>query len=238
MILLHCPNCEYENKPGERFCASCGVPLDLKPCPSCGKVDSVKATVCTGCGAAFPPIDPAHVAENTSATADRSHANGPPLVLPPTTVIRAWPLIVVALTAAGLPLLWVYRDIMPLPKAWQSQVLSAESSNVAPPLPPAQPPAKNEPARKTGAPVAASQEQSVAEHEPVPKNPVPVQAVKTAQTMQSVQASRPKPPVQRAPAQPRVAAKPQPATKEGAATAGTCTEALAAVGLCDPGTTK
>jgi len=122
MLLIHCPNCQHDNTPGERFCAKCGVPLDLKPCPQCGKVDQLTARACSGCGAEFPPLVVAHVDEGIATAAPPPSEPEP---LPATPESRptqgALPLIIVAIVAGGIPLLWMNRAYIPLPKAWQVQ---------------------------------------------------------------------------------------------------------------------
>lgn len=217
MLLSHCPNCQHDNPPGERFCAACGVPLDLKPCPVCGKVDSIKATVCSGCGAHFPALPGVLTAE--SGTPDKPHAKPTPsVVTPPPSTMRALPLIVVALAAGGIPLLWLYRNTMPVPKAWQAPA-GSQATVPAPAPTPIPPPVKLEPVPPAQPPKAAPP--PVVEQVPPPPPPKP--AVKAA-----------------APARPatRTAAKttpePPPAQPAKAGQGTECTEALAAVGLCDP----
>lgn len=136
MLAIQCPSCHHDNTPGDRFCAVCGVPLNLKPCPQCGKVDLVTTKVCAGCGATFPPITltdskeesgvPATPSGNAASGVDHRERSGriaPPAIAAPTAhkevPTRAWPLILVAVVAGGIPLLWMNRDRMPLPKAWQ-----------------------------------------------------------------------------------------------------------------------
>lgn len=232
MILSHCPNCQYDNAPGERFCASCGVPLDLKPCARCGKVDSVTATVCSGCGAAFPPIGTSGGDVATGVRIAGSEwgqgekpAGIPSPVAPPAHAIGPLPLIVVAVVAGGIPLLWMYRNSMPQPKAWQPQGQVVTSGvAVSPPLLPVAPAAA--PAVPAAAPAA---------EKPVPAAPAATEEpVPAAQTM-AEPAPEPKP---KPAAASKPAAKPRPAAKEPQSSARACPEALSAVGLCDPAAAK
>lgn len=206
MLLIHCPNCDHDNTPGERFCAKCGVPLNLKPCPQCGKVDQLTAKLCSGCGAAFPPIALAHI-DNTEVMpepqAARETAPSGESPRPPSQ--GAWPLIVMAVVAGGIPLLWMNRARIPLPKAWQINGPDAAGSAVAPSAPPAAasaspPPAA--PAALTNAPIATA---PAADKEP-PKRASPA----------AHRHDRHRSPVKTASARP-------------------CTEALAALGLCELG---
>lgn len=235
MLLSHCPNCQHDNPPGERFCAACGVPLDLKPCPVCGKVDNIKATVCTGCGTHFPALTGLLGADaSTDADAPMPARPIPPLVPPPTTTSRALPLIVIALAAGGIPLLWLYRNTMPIPKAWQAQSPAIEATAPQAPLvaPPSatvsgqiSPPANAEPrpsvvATPTQEPaVAVPTEPPVAEKPVAPVKPASKPVIKT-----------PLAPAATKPTAPASAKPAAPTAPDG----GECTAALAAVGLCTP----
>lgn len=225
MLLSHCPNCQHDNPPGERFCAACGVPLDLKPCPVCGKVDNLKATVCTGCGAHFPALT-SLLGGETNADAPVSRPPIPPLVSPPPTTMRALPLIVVALAAGGIPLLWLYRNTMPVPKVWQAQTPGIEAA--APQVPQIAPPTT-----------------TVSGQISLPANAAPQPSIVATPTQEPAVAVPMAPPVVEKPAAPvKPASKPAiktplapPATKPAAPVApaaAECTEALAAVGLCTP----
>lgn len=232
MLLSHCPNCQHDNPPGERFCAACGVPLDLKPCPVCGKVDNIKATVCAGCGAHFPQLTGGSSVPEQSSPAAASHPRKPipPVVSPPSSSIRAFPLIVIALAAGGIPILWLFRNIMPVPKAWQAPAPSIEVPATT--LPPAHsgPAPAPTPALIPLPPPKAIQPPMVQEAPP----PAPAAVVPTKPPV----AARPVAPV-RAVAKPVVTAPPTPdAAKPAAPAAPECTEALAAVGLCDPKAAK
>ncbi len=268
MLLSHCPNCQYDNRPGERFCAACGVPLDLKPCPVCGKVDSVKATSCAGCGTQFPPLDGAPYPDEPGAH-DGAHPSVAPatVVPPPQSSMRALPLVIVALAAGGIPLLWAYRNEMPVPKAWQARGPAAEIPAPAPvspviPIQPAKsepspvatenlpatpaliplpPPANPTPVREARPQVA----NTVPEDKPVPPKkavPAPVATAKPPARTQSAPPAAVKPAVKPAarpaPKPTPVPSSPSPDREAKTPAAPECTEALAAVGLCDPKAAK
>jgi predicted amidophosphoribosyltransferase len=52
-----CPNCDYENASGQRFCGSCGRPL-FRVCPSCGKENPSDFSFCGACGSPLAPRAP------------------------------------------------------------------------------------------------------------------------------------------------------------------------------------
>jgi hypothetical protein len=110
----------------------------------------VTANACSGCGATFPPIalakpkDEQVAMETTAGVAapDMDKPEGrrrnslPPVVAqdaPKEETTRAWPLILVAVAAGGIPLLWMNRDRMPLPKAWQIASPQAKEASVTKP---------------------------------------------------------------------------------------------------------
>jgi hypothetical protein len=230
MLLSHCPNCQHDNKPGERFCAACGVPLDLKPCPACGKVDDVKARICTGCGAAFPPVSLTLGDDESLATElARPRSVSPPVVAPPSSPIRALPLIIVALAAGGIPLLWLYRNNIPVPKVWQPpSVQSTDAAAVAPPTlisPPAPVP---EPASVPAAAVPALEPATSSTPARIPLAPEPSEATAQPPVVDEPEVA----PVAKHGRAKKHAARSQSAQPK--ATAHECSEALAAVGLCDP----
>ena len=145
MFAVTCPYCQTVNKRGARFCADCGAPLHLKPCPKCGKVDDVTAKKCGGCGTAFPPLDLAEYrpeAEPVGAPAPPRGATAEeaPPAAAPHVAFKPGPLIVIALVAGGLPLLWMNRaQFMPSPEG-----LAPPPGRLAVPVAPA-PPAANVP---------------------------------------------------------------------------------------------
>jgi class 3 adenylate cyclase len=49
-----CLNCGNENRPGRKFCASCGAPLAFT-CPACGAPNEAADRFCGECGAALDP---------------------------------------------------------------------------------------------------------------------------------------------------------------------------------------
>lgn len=54
MFLNSCPFCEQVNPAGAKFCNACGGALHLVPCPRCGAVSEVTATVCYQCHSQLP----------------------------------------------------------------------------------------------------------------------------------------------------------------------------------------
>jgi len=44
-----CPNCGFENSPGAKFCANCGIPQGRR-CPECGSEVAEAARFCSNCG--------------------------------------------------------------------------------------------------------------------------------------------------------------------------------------------
>ena len=59
---MRCEACEFENREGRKFCASCGFALPVV-CPECGSANQASARYCGGCGrpladAGGPPSEP------------------------------------------------------------------------------------------------------------------------------------------------------------------------------------
>lgn len=201
MFAIQCSFCQHENVPGARFCAECGSPLHLRVCPNpdCGKVSDVNATRCEHCGTVLPKIT---LAEPGARTGDATPAAAPALESQPAkkSTIAALPLIIVAIVAGGLPLLWFNRAYLPAPKPWQGEVAKPPTAPLTPPLsPPLAPPVESKP---IPAPVATT---------PEPLKQEEAKAKSTRETKKIRQATA----TQEQPPRP-------------------CTEAVAAVGLCDP----
>jgi hypothetical protein len=238
MLAIQCPSCQHKNTPGERFCEFCGVPLDLKPCPNCGKVDLVTTQVCSACGEVFPHIALAPNGEasetyrpagNVAGETPASSRRGRPtysntIQAPPSSTeappSRALPLILVAIVAGGIPLLWMNRDRMPLPKAWHVQSTPPESASPLPAPAPVQAP-------------AATPQPVPAKNDPPKEEPEKERAAKQEPTEQKAPTKQ-----QSAPAQaPSAARQRESARTAGGTQAGTppreCTEAVAALGLCE-----
>lgn len=223
MLTTQCSFCHRENTPSARFCIECGSPMHLKVCANaeCGKVSDVSATVCEHCGTNFPKIALVSSAPpSTKVPVARRAEDKPPT--------RAWPLIMVAVVAGGMPLLWANRSSLPTPKTWQFSTPNAAPAVQAPPAPVA--PAVQAPtevARPPAAPAPVAAETSAA----APILPAPaeletkgVSPPATTQAGTDVARAVPKKPVKAA--QPKIA---EP--KE-------CTEAVAALGLCKFGAAK
>jgi hypothetical protein len=249
MFAVTCPYCRTVNKRGARFCADCGAPLHLKPCPKCGKVDDVTAKKCGSCGSAFPPIELAEFRADAeppvAAQAPRNEVADQTQAVPP-PALRPGPLIVIALVAGGLPLLWMNRAAF-MPSA---DSLASPPGRLAVPVAPVPaaphatlPPAQAVPAPPAVPSLSAPAVQSPAEEPPSPptveRSPAPPAAPAAAVEMTpraATPASAPKP--SKPPAKPAPkSAEPEPPIARPAADAATpareCTESLAALGLCD-----
>jgi hypothetical protein len=247
---MKCPFCQHENVSGTRFCAECGFSMHLKICPNpqCGKISDVGVAVCEHCGETFPKVTvapepatvapaaspvPANVPENAAGSAARDK---------PRTA--AWPLIMVAVVAGGLPLLWANRASLPTPKTWQSSTQDATKVEGAAPAPigKMKPPVVPE---LTPAPASAPiQAPSQAPADSAgSSSPAPAQAPAAG----NVDQGSPKPdPAGSAKKDPAASQKTGGSTKEVAKKAAKpptpkkqepprpCTEATAALGLCDP----
>jgi hypothetical protein len=229
ILLIQCPSCLHANTPGEYFCAACGVPLHLKPCPTCGKVDDAAAKTCSACGAAFPTLAPdqyvlADDVRHSSPVATARPADTPGT--PPPLANRAWPLVIVALVAGGIPFLWMYRANMPLPKAWQVQGQNAAGSAVTPaPLPVAVPPAASVATSAPAEPTPESKDLSPrGGAAPGPAADKAAQADQAKATQVGPVAANRKP-VAKPGTKPVMAGRPVPP--------GPCTEGLAALDLCN-----
>ncbi len=61
-----CPSCDASNPPANRFCGSCGSPLE-RTCPSCGASNPTGNRFCGSCGAGL--------LEGAAAAPDRSHGS-------------------------------------------------------------------------------------------------------------------------------------------------------------------
>ena len=59
---MKCPNCQFDNPEGAKFCNECGNKLELS-CPECGKINPVGSKFCNECGHDLqtpkeaPPVD-------------------------------------------------------------------------------------------------------------------------------------------------------------------------------------
>jgi predicted amidophosphoribosyltransferase len=65
-----CPNCQAENRPGARFCRSCGATL-VTVCPFCGAATELGQAFCDECGSPLggeprPSAEPAAPREPTA----------------------------------------------------------------------------------------------------------------------------------------------------------------------------
>jgi hypothetical protein len=217
MPSIICPFCQHQNSSGTRFCSECGCSIHLTICPNpqCGKISEVGAAKCVHCGHVFPEIsDVPAGTENAAGLEVNPKYDGDsttPVKEKPRT--SALPLIMVAIVAGGLPLLWANRALLPTPDTWKrSTADSSKPNSILPPkitlpspsttpaLPPPTTPTDSaaQPAAKIDSSSAVMTAKTKATTGDTPKKVTKTPRVKSAE-------------------------KPRP-----------CTEATVALGLCDP----
>lgn len=222
--------------------------LKICPNPQCGKISDVGVAVCEHCGQAFPKVAAAPETAAMAPAASPAQGNAPGNMAGPADRDKprtaAWPLVMVAIVAGGLPLLWANRASLPTPKPWQTGTpdakkaegaASAPIANIKPPVVPELVPAPTSAA--TPAPPQAPAGSAL-----------PSSAVPAATPASAVDQDKPTPsasagntkkdpqvPPQTGDASKETAKKaaktPSPKKKEPPRS---CTEATAALGLCDP----
>ena len=203
--------------------------MHLKVCPKteCGKVSDVSAAVCESCGKPFPNIDLVSIGTTSTAesVASQAHGSDPIAAGKDKPRVAAWPLIMMAIVAGGIPLLWANRSHLPTPKTWQVDT-AAPTAPVTIPLPAAIPTASSGP---VAVPAAAPQPQ--AEPISVPPKEVAAAVASEAATVSAAGGEE-------SAAKARIASSAKKRAKEAAAAkpkdSGPCTEAKAALGLCAP----
>lgn len=218
--------------------------LKICPNPQCGKISEVSVAVCEHCGQAFPKVEAAPETATVVPAASAAKGNPPGNVAGPTDKGKprtaALPLIMVAIVAGGLPLLWANRASLPTPKTWQGSAQDATKVEGAAPAPigKMKPPVVPE---LTSAPTSAATQDP-------PRVPADSAATPSAAPSSGVDDNKPTPSaaaeatkeVPEAPPQAgdasrktakKVAKTPSPKKKEPPRP---CTEATAALGLCDP----
>lgn len=222
MLATKCSFCQHENLPGSRFCMKCGSPMHLKVCPNpqCGKVSDVTAEVCESCGQAFPKIALAPVRAEAPADS-KPPATPPPPAAAGKSRMPAWPLVMMAIVAGGLPLLWANRAQLPTPKTWQVDPDAPKTRVAVPPAGSAQKP----PAVAANVAPPSPPPASVETAAPSKTDPSPAANAATAGDTKS-QAHQP--------ANGKAAKKTTKKSRKKAEPPRPCTEAVAALGLCDP----
>lgn len=218
MLATKCSFCQHENLPGSRFCMKCGSPMHLKVCPNpqCGKVSDVTAEVCESCGQAFPKIALAPVRAEAPAD-DKQPAAPPAAAAPGKSRMPAWPLVMMAIVAGGLPLLWANRAQLPTPKTWQIDPDAPKTKAAAPPAVSAQKPPE----------VAANIAPAVA------PAPTPAAAPSGADPGAAPNSGASEAAAGAKPATGKSAKKSGKKSRKKAEPPRPCTEAVAALGLCD-----
>lgn len=205
--------------------------LKVCPNPACGKVSDVGAAMCESCGQPFPkmtlvPADAAAAAEAGGTPASASQDTVP--IRADKARMPAWPLVMVAVVAGGLPLLWANRAQLPTPKTWQVTLPdagkpgAAAPASVAPTPPVAVNVAPTVPPAAAVAPAPTLAAVPDAEDAATPKsNADSADDSAKSQTQRPATGHTAK----------KVAKAPPPKKTEPSRA---CTEAVAALGLCDP----
>ena len=222
--------------------------LKICPNPQCGKISDVGVAVCEFCGETFPKVALAPETATPAPAASPAPGNVPEnaagSVASDKPRTAAWPLIMVAVVAGGLPLLWANRASLPTPKTWQVSTQDATKVEGAAPAPigKMKPPVVPE---LTPAPTLAPTQapSQVPADSTVPSSPAPAQAPAAGNVDQGSPKPNPAGSAKKDPAASqqtrdstkviakKVAKPPTPKKQEAPRP---CTEATAALGLCDP----
>jgi hypothetical protein len=224
MSAITCPFCQTQNKSGTRFCSNCGCSIHLTICPNpeCGKISEVGAAKCAHCGQPFPNASNAPDGTGSVAGGDGNPGADSAATVKEKTRTAAWPLIMMAIVAGGLPLLWANRALLPTPDPWKANTSdTAKPTHVVPPTIPM----TNAPAAAALAPATATTDSTntppPAGTTKPPSGPTSAGNATDANSNPPAKARNAQKKVRKAP----VAKSPEPPRP--------CTEATAALGLCD-----
>ena len=209
--------------------------MHLKVCPNpqCGKVSDVNAAVCESCGQTFPTITLAardtKLADAPTGTQEPGSGSGQTEKPAPRTA--AWPLIMMAIVAGGIPLLWANRAQLPTPRTWQADTPDTARTGGAPatisPIPPSTSSTSTPPASVHSAPASPSAQVVAA---PSPGAVDTGHPASKPGAIDSSAASQQQHPAEAA-VRTTIVKSPRPKKTESPRP---CTEATAALGLCDP----
>jgi ribosomal protein L40E len=121
MSVAQCRFCDHVNPAGSKFCSECGGALHLLPCPRCGAVSQVTATVCYQCHAELP----------WHATATATSASPAAIVSKPPVRWRAAALVGTGVVAAVVALgYYGYRQPLPAEPAAAPAAADTASGSV------------------------------------------------------------------------------------------------------------
>jgi len=81
---MKCPNCEFENQPGNHFCGKCGN-LISKTCPACGEQNPLSYEYCGNCGKALDEGFNQYGRQEPSATYSYFPASSSAFVIKPSS---------------------------------------------------------------------------------------------------------------------------------------------------------
>ena len=259
--LTLCQYCEHANPADAKFCAGCGAPLHLIPCPLCGAVNQKTSKTCYQCHGELRESTeillagaPASASEEAAGDAKSAAMPSPYISQPPAT--QRQPIVVVGIIlvafAAAAYFAYQQRDMV-----YSNAPAAVPGTATVPVKTPGPSPVNS----SAGAINKASPAVKPAEN----AAPVPVAPSKDVTTADAVRAGEPKPSkvddaadrtapsnplpaaasrtarrrAQAEPAvSPEVAVRASSGLEKQAPRIGPCTEGLAALGLCTPGPTK
>ncbi len=69
---MECPNCQFENRDGAKFCNRCGYKFPLT-CPECDQINPPASKFCNECGYNFKP--PKETPDDISVTENLTFAS-------------------------------------------------------------------------------------------------------------------------------------------------------------------
>lgn len=258
--LTLCQYCEHANPADAKFCAGCGAPLHLIPCPLCGAVNQKTSKTCYQCHGQLRESTeilladvPASASEEAAGDAQSGAMLSPYLSPPPAPQRQPIAVVAIVLASFSAAAYFAYQQRSTVESGAMDPVAGTAKAPVKVPEPPsldpgagainktpfASKPAENVPPTPIGAGKQDSAAETTRTVEPklgkVDDSTDAAAAPERAQTGTARAARR------RAQAEPAVS--PEAAVRAGsglekqAPRIGPCTEGVAALGLCTAGPT-
>ena len=213
-----CLACGFGNKPGDLACAACGSSLHLKLCASCEAINASRAEQCHACGAAFAKP------QEKKALAGLS----PAVAKPAPRRQQLVALILLPVVATLVLAYYVYRGTF-----WVEEARHANAP-AAPKAPPAPQPASAPAPQKAPVAAEAPAEPKVARPIVAPAKSIATESAPSPAPTSRITHTRRQAPesvvtAPSAPAAVKSSVRPVSAPKP---TSETCTDPVAALGLC------